>query len=58
MPRGGSAHGLFGPVCAQRIPMSLVEGAIEDDAERLQALAALAEVSLVQHHPFEDGALR
>jgi tetratricopeptide (TPR) repeat protein len=42
--------------CApDRIPMTLVEGAVEDEAERLQALAALAEVSLVQHHPFEDG---
>src|SRR5262249_17049614 len=43
--------------CApDRIPMTLVEGAVEDEAERLQALAALAEVSLVQH-PFEDGTL-
>jgi class 3 adenylate cyclase len=42
--------------CApERIPMTLVEGAIEDDAERLQALAALAEVSLVKHDPFADG---
>ena len=40
----------------ERIPMILVEGAVDDEAERLQALAALAEVSLVQHHPFEDGA--
>jgi tetratricopeptide (TPR) repeat protein len=42
--------------CApERIPMTLVEGAIEDEAERLEALAALAEVSLVKHDPFEDG---
>jgi tetratricopeptide (TPR) repeat protein len=42
--------------CApERVPMTLVEGAVEDDAERLQALAALAEVSLVKHDPFEDG---
>ena len=42
--------------CApERIPMTLVEGAVEDEAERLQALAALAEVSLVKHDPFEDG---
>src|SRR5262249_42401630 len=41
--------------CApNRIPVTLVEGAIEDEAERLQALAALAEVSLVKHEPFED----
>jgi TolB-like protein/class 3 adenylate cyclase/Tfp pilus assembly protein PilF len=38
----------------ERVPMKLVEGAIEDEAERLQALAALAEVSLVKHDPFED----
>ena len=38
----------------ERIPMTLIEGAIEDEAQRLQALAALAEVSLVKHDPFED----
>jgi tetratricopeptide (TPR) repeat protein len=42
--------------CApERIPMILVQGAIEDEAERLQVLTALAEVSLVKHDPFEDG---
>ena len=42
--------------CApERIPMTLVEGAIEDEAERMRALAALAEVSLLKHDPFEDG---
>ena len=42
--------------CApERIPMTLVEGAVEDEAERMQALAALAEVSLLKHDPFEDG---
>jgi hypothetical protein len=42
--------------CApERIPMTLVEGAIEDEPERLQALAALSEVSLVRPDPFEDG---
>ena len=42
--------------CApERIPMLLVEGAVEDEAERMEALAALAEVSLVKHDPFEDG---
>jgi hypothetical protein len=41
--------------CApERIPMTLVEGAIEDETERLEALAALSEVSLVKHDPFED----
>jgi tetratricopeptide (TPR) repeat protein len=42
--------------CApERIPMILAEGAVEDEAERMEALAALAEVSLVKHDPFEDG---
>jgi tetratricopeptide (TPR) repeat protein len=41
--------------CApERIPMTLVEGAVEDEAERQEALAALSEVSLVKHDPFED----
>jgi tetratricopeptide (TPR) repeat protein len=41
--------------CApERIPMILVDGAIKDEAERLEALAVLAEVSLVTHDPFED----
>ena len=36
--------------------MTLVEGAIDDESERMAALAALAELSLVKHDPFEDGA--
>src|SRR5262245_5264228 len=41
--------------CApERIPIELVEGAIEDGADCQQALAALAEVSLLKHDPFED----
>jgi tetratricopeptide (TPR) repeat protein len=43
---------LCGP---ERIPMTLVEGAVEDEPERMNALAALAEVSLAKHDPFEDG---
>ncbi len=39
---------------SERIPMTLIEGAVNDEAQRLQALTALAEVSLVKHHPFED----
>ena len=39
----------------ERVPMTLVEGAAEDERERLRALATLAEVSLVRHDPFEDG---
>jgi len=42
--------------CAhERIPMTLVEGAVEDEVECMEALAAIAEVSLVKHDPFEDG---
>jgi hypothetical protein len=42
--------------CApDRIPMSLVEGAVGDEATRMKGLAALAEVSLLKHDPFEDG---
>jgi tetratricopeptide (TPR) repeat protein len=41
--------------CApERIPMTLVEGAVEDQAELRQALTALAEVSLLKHDPFAD----
>lgn len=44
--------------CApERIPMTLVEGAIDDETKRMQALASLVEVSLVKHDPFEDGTL-
>jgi tetratricopeptide (TPR) repeat protein len=55
------AEGLMGYLawCApERIPMMLIEGGIEDGADRLQApatLVALADVSLVRRDPFEDG---
>jgi hypothetical protein len=43
--------------CApERVAMTLVEGAIEDEAQRLRALATLSEISLLKHDPFEDGA--
>ncbi len=43
--------------CApERIPLTLVKGAIDDESERNEALAALAELSLVKHDPFEDRA--
>ena len=42
--------------CApERIPMTLVEGAVDAEVERMNALAALAEVSLLRHDAFEDG---
>ena len=40
---------------AERIPMSLVEGAIADEAEREAALLALTDMSLLKHDPLEDG---
>jgi tetratricopeptide (TPR) repeat protein len=41
--------------CApERIPMTLIEGAAEDEMDRMRALTALAEVSLLKHDPFED----
>ena len=40
----------------ERIPMSLVEGALDDETERAMALLALTEVSLVKADPFDDGA--
>jgi class 3 adenylate cyclase/tetratricopeptide (TPR) repeat protein len=42
--------------CApERIPITLIDGAVADEAERAEALLALAEVSLVGHDLFEDG---
>lgn len=42
--------------CApERIPMSLLEGAIADEFKRLEALLALVDSSLIRPHPFEDG---
>jgi tetratricopeptide (TPR) repeat protein len=45
------AHG-----AAERMPMTLIEGAVGNATERIGALGALAEVSLVKHDPFDDGA--
>jgi tetratricopeptide (TPR) repeat protein len=39
----------------ERIPMSLVEGALDSETERVMALLALTEVSLVKTDPFADG---
>jgi tetratricopeptide (TPR) repeat protein len=52
-----AAEGLmaFLAQCApERIPLTLVEAAIDDETERLDALAALTEMSLVKHDPFDD----
>jgi tetratricopeptide (TPR) repeat protein len=41
--------------CApERIPMMLIEGAIGHETDRLDAVASLAEVSLLKHDPFDD----
>jgi hypothetical protein len=37
-----------------RIPLILVEGALDDEAESSPALLALCEVSLVKNDPFDD----
>jgi tetratricopeptide (TPR) repeat protein len=43
--------------CApERIPLRLVDGAIENETERNKALTALAKESLVEYDPFEDDA--
>ena len=38
-----------------RVPLALIEGALDDDGERTAELLALSEVSLVKHDPFADG---
>src|SRR5262249_27005698 len=61
MARSGAAEALmaFLALCApERIPMILVAGAIDKEDERRKALAALADVSLLKHDPFEDALLR
>jgi tetratricopeptide (TPR) repeat protein len=42
--------------CAlERIPMTLIEGAVENEVDHIEGLAALAEASLLKHDAFEDG---
>ena len=46
---------VFLAFCApERIPLPLVEGAIDDESERMTALTTLAELSLIKHDPFEE----
>jgi tetratricopeptide (TPR) repeat protein len=54
-PPAEALMAFLGQCGPERIPMTLVEGAIENAMERRQAVAALAEVSLVKQDPFEDG---
>ena len=43
--------------CApERIPAPLADGAADEEGERLAAMLALTELSLVRHDPFDDGA--
>ena len=55
-PAAEALMAFLGVLCAGAHPPTLVEGAIDDESERTAALAALAELSLVKHDPFEDGA--
>ena len=41
---------------AERLPLILVEGALDDEIERNEAYSALVEASLVRNSPSEDGA--
>jgi hypothetical protein len=41
---------------AERIPLVLLDGAIDDDGERANALIALSEVSLLRSDPLPNGA--
>ena len=54
-PEAEALMAYFAQCAPERIPIALVEGAVEDEAERQRTLAALAEVSLLKHDPFEDG---
>src|SRR5262245_33947091 len=53
-PAAEALMAYFAQCAPERIPMILVEGALENEATRDQALVALAEVSLLKHDPFED----
>jgi tetratricopeptide (TPR) repeat protein len=54
-PAAESVMAYLAQCSPERIPMSLVEGAVDDESILLQSLAALSEVSLLKHDPFEDG---
>jgi hypothetical protein len=54
-PAAGLLLTFLGQCAPERIPLTLIEGAIQDSAQREQAIAALADTSLVKNDPFEDG---
>jgi TIR domain/NB-ARC domain len=54
-PAAGMLITFLAQCAPERIPLSLVEGAIQDSAQRQQAIFALAETSLLNFDPFEDG---
>jgi tetratricopeptide (TPR) repeat protein len=55
-PAAEDLMAFFAQCAPERIPMALIEGAVEDELERLEALAALTELSLVKPDPLDDGA--
>jgi tetratricopeptide (TPR) repeat protein len=55
-PAAEELMAFFAQCAPERIPMALIEGAVEDELERLEALAALTELSLVKPDPLDEGA--
>jgi tetratricopeptide (TPR) repeat protein len=55
-PTAEALMGFLAFCAPERIPLTLVEGAIDNESERTAALAALSKLSLVKRDPFEDGA--
>ena len=55
-PAAEDLMAFFAQCAPERIPMALIEGAVDDELERLEALAALTELSLVKPDPLDDGA--
>jgi tetratricopeptide (TPR) repeat protein len=54
-PMAEALMAYLGYCAPERITMALIAGAIEDEAQRMVALLALGDVSLVRCDPFEDG---
>lgn len=54
-PEAEAAMAYLAQCAPERIPMSLFDGALDDEMQRTEALLALTEVSLVKAEPFEDG---
>jgi tetratricopeptide (TPR) repeat protein len=54
-PSSDALMAFLGQCGPERIPMTLIEGAIEDETDRLRSLASLAGLSLIRHEAFPDG---